>query len=374
MGGILGGYGIRMKRPGLKKGTKIAVAMSGGLDSSAAVLLLKEAGYQPVGVTLLFWVDPLTRGSGDDLGDARRVAADLGIAHQVIDMKDAFYEQVVSHFLLEYQGGRTPNPCLFCNRYLKFGLLLEKVRALGIDYLATGHYLRNTYNPDTGRFQLFRARDRSKDQSYMLYMLTQEQLPDLLFPLGDFTKGEMRSKVREAGLSVADKKDSQEICFIPDHDLRGFLKRYCPQPITPGGIFSTKGEKLGEHSGLSFYTIGQRSGLGLTSPHPLYVVGIDPGRNALIVGGKEDVFSGGLLAGNLNFISGKIPGKVQPIEVKIRYRAPSVSATLYPPQNGKARVIFAERQKAVTPGQAAVFYRGEELLGGGTILQSYPVS
>ncbi len=356
-----------MNRPGLEKGTKIAVAMSGGLDSSAAAFFLKEAGFQPVGITLLFWVDPRAGRRFQDLEDARKVAGALGIPHHVFNMEEEFYEKVVSYFLKEYQEGRTPNPCLQCNRYLKFALLQQKIRALGIDYLATGHYIRNVYEPRSGKFQLFRGKDSSKDQSYMLYMLTQEQLPFLLFPLGDFTKEEIRSKMRKAGLQVAGKRDSQEICFIPDHDLRDFLRRYCPRPITPGEIFSTAGEKLGEHGGLPFYTIGQRSGLGLTSTHPLYVVDMDPCRNALVVGSREEVFSRSLKAGDLSFIAGETPEEALPVQVKIRYRAPAVPATLYPPENGEAGVIFAEGQKAVTPGQAAVFYRGAEMLGGGII-------
>ena len=231
--------------------------------------------------------------------------------------------------------------------------------------------MRNIYNPITGKFQLFRGKDRLKDQSYMLYMLTQEQLPALLFPLGGFTKEEIRKKTLEAGLQVAEKKESQEICFIPDNDYRSFLKRFCLQPIPRGEIVSTAGEKLGEHKGLPFYTIGQRKGLGLTSTRPLYVVDIDPCRNVLVVGNKEEIYNCGLTAGDLSFVTGKVPDKDLRVQVKIRYRAPSVPATLYPPEKGEAKVIFEENQKAVTPGQAVVFYQGEEILGGGTILLPY---
>lgn len=366
-----------MERPGLKKGTKIAVAMSGGLDSSVAVLILKDAGFQPVGITLRFWVDPraeklLQEGDpssflDENIQDARKVAETLDIPHFVLNMEEDFYEKVVTYFLCEYTEGRTPNPCIPCNRYLKFSLLLQKARSMGIQYLATGHYARNIYCPSSGRYKLLQGKDRGKDQSYFLYTLTQQQLCAALFPLGEFTKEEIRQKARKAGLKVAEKKESQEICFIPDNNYRGFLKRYRPHSFSRGDILSTSGEKLGEHSGLPFYTIGQRKGLRLTSTRPLYVVGMDSCRNALIVGNKEEIFNCGLVAGDLNFISGEDPGRHLPVQVKVRYRSPAISAILYPPENGEAKVIFEESHKAVTPGQAAVFYSDEEVLGGGTI-------
>jgi len=367
-------------RPGLQKGAKIAVAMSGGVDSSAAALLLKNAGFRPIGVTLRFWVDPQAekqapregRGcsSQRDINDARKVADDLDIPHYILDMQEDFYKKVVNYFLREYEEGRTPNPCIPCNRYLKFTLLLQKVRSLDINFLATGHYARNIFEPISGKYKLFRGKDAAKDQSYMLYMLTQKQFSAVLFPLGDFTKKEIRKIIRDAGLRVAEKKDSQEICFIPDNDYRSFLERVNPQSIFKGDILSTGGEKLGEHRGLPFYTIGQRKGLGLTSSHPLYVVDIDSRRNVLIVGKEEEIYHRGLSAGELNFVSGEVPEKELPVQVKIRYRAPSVPAILYPPEKGEAKVIFDKEQKAVTPGQAVVFYRDEEILGGGTITSS----
>ncbi|RJX28041.1 MAG: tRNA 2-thiouridine(34) synthase MnmA [Dethiobacter sp.] len=353
------------------------VAMSGGVDSSVAAILLKEAGFQPVGVTLRLWVDPVaeekaadeTRGccSLEAVSDARNVAQDLDIPHYVLNMREAFHEKVVSYFTREYLEGRTPNPCIACNRYLKFSLLLQKARGLGINYLATGHYARITYDPGENMYRLFRGKDRRKDQSYMLYTMNQEQLSSVIFPLGSYVKQEIREIARDRGFNVAEKKESQEICFIPDNDYRGFLGREHPQAFSPGDILSASGEKLGRHRGLAFYTVGQRKGLGLASQQPLYVVKIDTRANVLVVGEEEETYSGGLVAEELSFVSGNAPLETLEVEIKIRYRAPLVPATLYPPEGDRARVLFAGRQKAVTPGQAVVFYQGDEVLGGGTI-------
>jgi len=355
--------------------------MSGGVDSSVAALLLKEAGFNPVGVTLRLWVDPLAEERASDeawgccsleaVNDARRVAQALDIPHYVLNMQEAFHAKVVSYFIREYLSGRTPNPCIACNRHIKFSLLLQKARALKISYLATGHYARVTYDSAKRIYRLFRGSDKDKDQSYMLYMLNQEQLPFVLFPLGSYTKGEVRKIAREKGLGVAEKMESQEICFIPDNDYRGFLERGYPQAFSPGDILSTSGEKLGRHRGVAFYTVGQRKGLGLVSSRPLYVVKIDAYNNVLVVGEEEESYSEGLIAEELNFVSGKAPHSPQEIEVKIRYRSSLVPAVLYPPLKKSVRVVFGQKQKAVTPGQSAVFYRGEEVLGGGTIAASF---
>ena len=377
-----------LQRPGLQPGEKIMVAMSGGVDSSVAALLLKEAGFQPVGVTLRLWVDPAaeerasdeSRGccSLQDISDARRVAGILEIPFYVLNMKEAFNDKVVSYFVREYLEGRTPNPCIACNRYIKFSLLLQKARALGIGFLATGHYARIVYDSEMDVYRLFRGVDSNKDQSYMLYTMNQEQLSSVLFPLGGYTKEEARELAREHGLQVAEKRDSQEICFIPDNDYRSFLERE-QAGFSPGDILSTSGKKLGRHRGLPFYTIGQRKGLGLVSPRPLYVVEIDRRNNVLIVGEEEETYSQGLEAEDLNFISGSPPFEPQEVMIKIRYRAPLVPATLYPPQTSpqkgegsvtaasRVRVVFDRKQKAVTPGQSVVFYRGDEVVGGGII-------
>lgn len=390
------------QRPGLQPGEKIMVAMSGGVDSSVAALLLKEAGFNPIGVTLRLWVDPEaeekafeeSRGccSLEAVSDARDVARIIDIPHYTLNMKDAFYDRVVLYFIREYLEGRTPNPCIACNRYIKFSLLLEKAKALGINFIATGHYARSIYDFERGIFRLFRGADLKKDQSYMLYAMNQPQLASVLFPLGGYTKDKVRSLARDAGLRVSEKKESQEICFIPDNDYRSFLKRG-NFSFAPGDIVSTAGEKLGRHKGLPFYTIGQRKGLGLSSTRPLYVVDIDIKNNLLIVGEEEKTYSRGLIAEELNFVSGFAPTEPLQVNVKIRYRAPLVPATLFPPEEtpsgrndykcekgggasertnvpplkSMAKIIFSEKQKAVTPGQAAVFYQGNEIIGGGII-------
>lgn len=361
-------------------GNKVMVAMSGGVDSSVAALLLKEAGYQVIGVTLRLWVDPKAeenagkeaRGccSLDAVTDARNVAAMLDIPHYVFDMKEEFYRKIVCNFTSEYLHGRTPNPCIECNRTVKFNALMQKAHGLGIDFLATGHYVRTIYDVDSGRFKLLRGRDRNKDQSYMLYVLGQQELASTIFPLGDKTKKEVRELALKHKLKVAAKGESQEICFIPDNDYRSFMERTCPQANRPGDIVSTDGKKLGRHQGIVFYTIGQRKGLGLTSAAPLYVIHIDALNNWVVVGEENETYSTELDAEKLNYVSGKIPDEPLEVEVKIRYRSPAVPAVLYPPKEDRARVVFLEKQKAVTPGQSAVFYCDEEVLGGGIIASS----
>ncbi|NMB41020.1 MAG: tRNA 2-thiouridine(34) synthase MnmA [Firmicutes bacterium] len=390
-----------LQRPGLQPGTKIMVALSGGVDSFVAALLLQEAGFRLTGATLRLWVDPVAekkvfaKDSGYYLqkivAEAKEAARALDIPHHVFDMKEVFCEKVVSYFVHEYSQGRTPNPCIVCNRYLKFSLLSREAQARGIGFLATGHYARIAYDSENNRYRLFRGIDPQKDQSYMLYTLGQEQLSSTIFPLGGYTKEEVRNLAQNRGFNIAEKTESQEICFIPDNDYRSFLQREKAE-FTPGDIVSTSGEKMGRHKGLAFYTIGQRKGLGLTSPHPLYVTDIDPQQNVLIVGGKEETYSKGLEAGALNFISGQPPHAPLDVKVKIRYRSPLVPATFYPPDDNSvankpndfsektsdfcranafpAKVFFKEKQKAVTPGQSVVFYQKEELIGGGVIISS----
>jgi len=357
-------------------------AMSGGVDSSVAALLLKEKGYDVVGVTLRLWVDPLAEAEAgteargccslDAVSDARRVADMLDIPHYVLNMQDEFYTSIVTDFITAYLDGRTPNPCIECNRIIKFSYLRRKAQAMGINFLATGHYARIAYDAEAGQYRLYKGIDRQKDQSYMLYMLGQEELASVLFPLGELTKQQVREIAAAKKLRVADKKESQEICFIPDNDYRAFLKREYPQARQPGDIVSASGRKLGRHSGIVNYTVGQRKGLGLTTPRPLYVVQLDARRNIVIVGEEGETYSSGLLAGQLHFVSGDAPAEDTEIQVKIRYRAAAVPAILFPPADNRARVIFKEQQKAVTPGQSAVFYRGVEVFGGGLIEAPLP--
>lgn len=363
-------------------GKSVLVAMSGGVDSSVAALLLQRAGYKVVGVTMRLWVDPRAEESAaeetkgccslDAVTDAAKVADKLGIPHYVMNMKEEFYRQIVCNFSSEYLLGRTPNPCVECNRVIKFSVLLKRARGLGIDYIATGHYARIIKDDTSEKMKLLKGQDSKKDQSYMLYILGQEELQQALLPLGHMTKTEVRQIAEDSSLVVADKSESQEICFIPDNDYRSFLKRERPEAFRPGDLVSASGKKLGRHQGIAFYTIGQRKGLGLTTKRPMYVIGVDAESNQVIVGFEEQTYSGGLIAGKLNYISGAPPGSPTEIEVKIRYRTHPVPAVLFPPEAGLARVEFKQRQKAVTPGQSAVFYSGEEVLGGGIIESSTP--
>jgi tRNA-specific 2-thiouridylase len=351
----------------------VFVAMSGGVDSSVVAYLLKEKGYRVIGVTMQVWPSGLDAHSDSAccslsaIEDAQRVAELIGIPHYVWDFQDVFKENVIDYFCQEYLSGRTPNPCIACNRAIKFQALLDRARALGADYLATGHYVRLLYDQHRRRWILKKGRDKDKDQSYVLYMLGQGQLPYLQFPLGNYFKSEVRQLAVQAGLPVAEKEESQEICFIPDDDYRCFLKERLPQAAKPGPIYDLEGNIVGRHRGFAFYTIGQRRGLGLALGYPAYVVEIDSSRNAIIIGKKDDLDAHGLLAEQVNFIPFDSLAEPQTAEVKIRYASSPTPAVISPAGNGKIMVQFSFPQKAVTPGQSVVFYQGDLLLGGGII-------
>ncbi len=355
---------------------RIAVAMSGGVDSSVAAALLLDAGYEVVGFTMQLWprdqqaeLPPEMRGCcGLDAVDrARRVATALGIRHYVLNLREKFEALVIDPFCDEYARGRTPNPCIRCNTFVKFGPLLQRAREIGAEKLATGHYARVTYDESSSRWKLLVGVDQTKDQSYSLYGLNQEQLSRAIFPLGEMTKEETRKRAAELQLATATTPESQEICFITGEDYRHYLARKRPDVVTPGAIVNCEGKQLGRHRGVAFYTIGQRQGLGVASGEPMYVVGIDVAKNRLIVGRADELEAKGLMTTEVNYVAvAALPPEGKKLAVKIRYGAKAVPCTARP-EHGKVRVEFARPQRAVSPGQAVVLYDGEAVALGGVI-------
>ncbi|MBI5934614.1 MAG: tRNA 2-thiouridine(34) synthase MnmA [Chloroflexi bacterium] len=352
--------------------TKVVVAMSGGVDSSVAAALLKQQGYDVVGMMLRLWSAPGKEDSNrcctpDSMAQARRVAAKLDIPFYVVDAKNVFRETVVQYFLDGYARGETPNPCLMCNRQIRWTFLLDHALALGAEFMATGHYAR-IRNSEFGIRNLLRAVDESKDQSYVLHVLTQEKLQRALFPVGEYPKPEIRKIAESFGLPTASRADSQDLCFLAGEDYRNFLQRNAPQLNQPGEIIRTDGKVLGQHNGLASYTIGQRKGLGVASPVPLYVITKHATHNTLVVGTQDELGFSELTARDVNWISGEAPPAAFRAMVKIRYTAKPVPAEVTPLAGGaRAHVRFDAPARDVTAGQAAVFYVGEEVLGGGII-------
>ncbi len=347
---------------------RVVVAMSGGVDSSVAAALLQEQGYEVIGVTMCFNLAEKTAGKPSCCGltgieDARRVSQILGIRHYVLNLDKDFSRQVIQNFRQEYLRGRTPNPCVRCNQFIKFGSLLKKAVALGADFLATGHYARIVKSPSG--YLLKKAFDRQKDQSYFLYRLTQAQLKRIIFPLGALTKPQVRRLAVKFGLRVAQKQDSQEICFLPNGKYGDFIQSITPAAVKPGNFVDQDGAILGRHRGIAFYTIGQRHGIGVAANQPLYVRQINPRTNLILLGGRQDACKKEFIVTNGHFLK-LAPKKKIEIKARIRYNQKEASAIIYPGQ-GKLRVIFKQAQFAITPGQSAVFYEQDTVLGGGVI-------
>jgi len=340
--------------------------MSGGVDSSLTAALLKEADYEVIGVTMQIWPADKQAFGGccglEAVEAAKRVAHNLDIPHYVMNFRDIFAQRVIADFCEEYSLGRTPNPCIKCNQYIKFDALLKRTEELDAAFIATGHYARIEQSPDG--YRLLKAVDPAKDQSYFLYTLRQRELQHLLLPLGDLHKVETRRMAAERGLPTADRRESQDICFIPDNDYRAFIAEYIP--TKSGDIVDTEDKILGEHHGLAQYTVGQRHGLGLASNERLYVLRLDVANNRLVVGIEDQLLSDRLFATELSWVSGKAPQEPIDVTAKIRYQSPETAAELRL-NDGVAEVNFRQPQKAIAPGQAVVFYQGDAVLGGGII-------
>jgi len=345
---------------------KVMVAVSGGVDSSVAALLLKEEGYDVTGVTMCLGIKEEGEGTRccglDAIDDAKHVCDQLQIPHFVFDYASEMEERIINKFIAEYQRGRTPNPCIDCNRYLKFGSLLAKAKIMGFNYLATGHYARIEKQRDT--WHLLRPKDKIKDQTYFLYPIKAGDLSSLLFPLGSLSKNEVRTLAQKAGLHVAQKAESQDICFVTQGDYHQFFQER-KVFVTAGDIVDMSGNVLGRHKGIIYYTIGQRSGLGISAKTPLYVVEINAAQNKIVVGEKKELYSVGLIAGNVNLLTDGLPTEM---EAKIRYRK-KPARCLVQKEGDKLKVRFKEAQESITPGQAVVFYVGDEVMGGGVIAE-----
>jgi tRNA-specific 2-thiouridylase len=368
----------------MKQSKKVVIAMSGGVDSSVAAALLKIQGYQVIGMMLRLWSEPGAENQNrcctpNDMALAKRVAAQIEIPFYAIDAKDYFYKQVIKPFINGYAQGITPNPCLSCNRAVRWEFLFKHALNLGADYLATGHYARlrkkntradhkkNPQQETNGSIELMRGIDPSKDQSYVLHILNQDQLQHALFPLGSYQKSAVRKMASDLQLPVADREDSQDLCFIGEGDYRDFLRRNAPEILKPGEIIDINGNRLGQHQGLAFFTIGQRKGLGLASHQPLYVIQKNIDENTLTVGPVDQLGRDELYTDQVNWISGTAPAEPFDASIRIRYKAEEVNGLITPTKDGNSTVKFTKPLRDITPGQAAVFYQDEICLGGGII-------
>ncbi len=357
----------------------VVVAMSGGVDSSVAALLLQQQGYKCIGITMKLWDYELVGGnvnhesgccSLDAISDARMVCAKLDMPHYVLNFSKEFHHEVVDNFVDEYLAGRTPNPCVLCNTKIKWDTLIEKAKELGADYIATGHYARVRHNQQSGRYELFRGKDDNKDQSYALWGIKQESLARTLFPLGELTKPQVRQIAGEHDLRTAHKSESMEICFVPDNDYGRFLDTVVEglaEKVSGGPLVDTQGNVIGKHRGYPFFTIGQRRGIGTGFGKPMYVVDIKPESNEVVIGEATELYSKGLIAGQVNFISIADAKKSVSAQIKIRYKSAPFTGTVVSLTNDRVRVDFDEQQRAVTLGQSVVFYDGNRILGGGII-------
>lgn len=350
-------------------GARVVVGMSGGVDSSVSAALLKDQGFDVIGMMLRLWSDAGTHNrccAPDAQQEARYIAGLLDIPFYVIDAQDQFYQAVVAPFINGYAQGITPNPCLNCNRFVRWEFLLERAKALGTDYLATGHYAR-VQNTSAGPYQLLKSRDADKDQTYFLHVLTQNKLSKTIFPLADLTKKQVRKLAEEYALPVADRPDSQDLCFVGEGDYRDFLRKSNPSSLKPGPIIDLDGKPLGEHPGLADFTIGQRKGLGISSPEPLYVIRKDLKNNTLIVGSREYLGQGEFYVDKVNWISGEAPADPILANVTIRYKSREVPSTITPKNSDTVYIQLDSPLPDITPGQAAVFYQNDLCLGGGII-------
>ncbi len=368
-------------------GTKVVAAMSGGVDSSVAAALLKDQGYEVIGITMQIWPasaqaasagKPFSGCCGTEAAiDAKKVADRLGIPHYTLNFRDVFKDKVIADFIGEYKNGRTPNPCIRCNQFIKFDHLARKAKELGAEFVATGHYARiesrkSKVENRNNEFKLLKGIDKRKDQAYVLYMMDQNSLAHTLYPLGQLTKDKVRKIAKDLELPVHDKEESQEICFVEDDDYGRFLKQTYPEAVRPGPIVDQAGKVVGQHEGIAFYTLGQRKGLGHHKGRPKYVIRLDRENNTVVIGDRKDTLGKELIAEQVSYVSGVAPAGPLAVKAKIRYNSPEAEAILRDMGDGegrgrKAKVEFAEAQNAITPGQSVVFYKGDEVIGGGII-------